>query len=674
MATREGAIRVTLRDGAFTSQMRRTTSEVEREGKRMGRALSAPLSAGMSSVKKSITGMFSSLNSKLKGTLQLGASLATGVMIKRALDLQGIYRNISFTLAKLPGVSMSWEQVQQMINKAADETGQKSESIAAAFDHVVTATGNLSYSKDSLSAIGTAATASGKDIGSIATAAQMMNRKFGIANDEVNDGLTAFMQLTDSGGKSLDELTGKFGMMAGEARSAGMKGVKGLSQLLGIMLQLDSPMGEKADSGLKMLFQTLKTGSSQLRTLQKDAMIKFDADSSAIEKLRELLKTQKGIKAAQKAFTGDARQAFDTLTQPFEDTFKAAREKGMSQSDAVNAGLLAFDSALNKASNVTWKWSDVQKMAADRMKDDPSVKLRQAMEKIERAFARPEMIRAIDEIAKHLPALAEKLAGLIKWITEHPGGAIAAGVGMNLGGSAIGGAASAGAGSLVKKIGEKIASVGASAAAGAAGAAGTAMAAGGEIAGATGAGATAAAGAGAIGAALTGIALLGSAIIGGLEGYALHKTVFDPKNKAQNKKVADALQFTNAAFNVTHSGSAEEKMAVIQDVKNARANLGKGKYTTEYMMGSLAAVFNDIESPAERLARTNQELLQAQIQLLESIQKQKSAQSDSTDQVEKFTRELGQAGDTLRTVIPRGGASRGVNHMPNKPGSEPVRG
>lgn len=617
----------------------------------MERALTSPLSAGLSSVKKSITGMFSSINSSVKGTLKLGASLATGVMVKRALDLQGIYRNISFTLAKLPGVAMSWEQVQGLINKSADETGQKSEAIADAFHAVVKATGNLSYSAASLDAIGTAATASGENTEHLAKAAELMNRKFNIGNKDIQSGLTAFLQLTGSGGKSLDELTGKFAVMAGEAAAAGMQGVPGLQQLLGLLINLDSTIGEKADPGLKAMFQTMKKGSVQLKRLQKEGRIKFDADDSGMDKIAKMLTTTKARAAAELVFTADSRQVFDTLAKPFDDAFKQAQSLGMSRAESVESGLKAFYENINKASQVTMTWNDVQQKATDRMAQDPSVKLRQAVEKVEQAFAKPKMISAIDTITEKLPVLAEKLAAAIEWIVDNPGTALATGVGLKIGGAAVGGAASTAIGNAIKK--KAAAQAAAKAAAGGVG--------------------TAAAGGGAS-LLVPAAAVAGAGLAGAAGGYALHKYVFDPMSKAHNKKVADAGNLSNAAFNATSGGNLEEKMAVLQDVKNARANLGKGKYTTEYMAGSVASVFTDIESPAARLARTQQDLLEVQIRLLESIQKQKSAQSDSTDQVERFTRELGQAGDTLRTVIPGGGGPRGVNHIPSKPGADPVKG
>ena len=122
--------------------------------------------------------MFNSFRGGIKNLLTFGGALGGGALVKNALEMQGIYRNIAFTLSKLPGVTMSWEQVQDMVTQRADETGQKSEDIARAFHSVVMATGNLSYSADALDSIGLAATASGENIDSLATATELMQRKF----------------------------------------------------------------------------------------------------------------------------------------------------------------------------------------------------------------------------------------------------------------------------------------------------------------------------------------------------------------------------------------------------------------------------------------------------------------------------------------------------------------
>ena len=657
MATREGAIRVSLRDGSFRSQFKRTTSFVSAQGKKMGRAVSGPISSGLSSAKKSITGMFASLNSKIKGTISLAGGLATGVMIKNALDLQGTYRDIAFTLEKLPGEAMSWAEVQDMVTKAADKTGQKSEALAAAFHSVVRATGDLSYSAESVGAIGTAATASGESTESLAKAAELMQRKFGIGNDEIKSGLASFLQLTGSGGKSLDELTGKFAVMAGEAASAGMKGVPGLQTLLGLLLNLDSTIGEKADPGLKMMFQTLKKGSAQLIRLQKEGKIKFEADATGLDKIRTLLTTKKARAAAEVVFTADARQVFDTLARPFDEAFKEAQEKGMGHVEAVDAGLRAFDDNIKKASRVTMTYADVQKKASARMKDDPSVKLRRAIEKVEQAFAQPAMIEALDTLADKLPALAEQLGDLIKWITENPKTAIAAGVGLKVGGAALGGIAGAAGTKLLGKIG-----LGA-AAKGAAGA------------GAAGAGAAGTGGAAAL--AAPAAAVLGAGIAGAGAGYALHKLVFDPRSKDYNKKMRAAEQAASLGATVGNQRtSVQEKKDAIQYLATIRKNLKQGRWTTENIMGELTSGVTGLESPSQRLERTMADLAKAQEELSRSLSAQLKAQTEGTDGVQKFTRELNQAGDSMRAAFPKtAGAPRGGNNLPPpKPGADPVKG
>jgi hypothetical protein len=308
--------------------MRQMAADMNAQGWAMGRALSGPMKAGLANVGKSMKNTLNDLKRGFKQVMTLGGAFAGGALIKSGVELQSLYRDIEFSLSKIPGHAMSLLEIQKMTEVAADKSGQKTEKLAQAFHGIFEATGDAQFGADAIEAIGVAATASGEEVDSLASAAQLMQRKFGISSNEIEAGLASFIQLTGSGGKSLDELTGRFAVMAGEAASAGMTGVSGLQQLLGLLVNLDSTIGEKADPGLKMIFQTMKSGSAQMKRLSKESKMKFDADMSGLDKIRKLLTTKKGRAAAEVVFTADARQVFDTLAKPFDAAMEEAKDEG----------------------------------------------------------------------------------------------------------------------------------------------------------------------------------------------------------------------------------------------------------------------------------------------------------------------------------------------------------
>ena len=630
MATREGIIRITADRGAFRGSMRQMAADMTAQGHAMARNLSGPMKAGILNVGKSMKNTLNELRNGFKQVMTLGGALAGGALIKSAVEMQALYRDIEFSLSKIPGHAMSLLEIQKMIEVAADKSGQGTEKLANAFHSIFQATGNAEFGASAVEAIGVAATASGEEIDSLAGAAQLMQRKFGISSSEIEAGLTSFLQLTGSGGKSLDELTGRFAVMAGEAAAAGMTGVSGLQQLLGLLVNLDSTIGEKADPGLKMMFQTMKSGSAMMKRLSKESGMKFDADTTGLEKIRSLLTTKKGRAAAELVFTADARQVFDTLAKPFDEAMGEAKEKGLNKAEALDAALAAFDKNIKDSSKVTMTYSDVQKKAADRMKDDPSVHLRRALDKVQRALAQPKMIGAINSLVGNLPVLAEKIADLVDWIVSNPWEAAAVAGGLKVGGSFLGGALPAGgkavAGSISKKLAKSNSELAKKAGAAAKNVGGLATAAAGVV-GALGAGVAA--------------------------GTALNEFVFEPQNQQYSDQINAALGFSSKG-----AGGIEGKKKRLAQGRKLMESLSSptAYLNTENVAGGFLAVLGQAEHPLKRFMDAFVNLSKEQDALAKTIKKQNQDM---------------RSGGSMRPT----GTTRGpIQPSPSRPGNEPVRG
>jgi hypothetical protein len=353
------------------------TNQVKGAGQKMGSALKKPMSAGLSAARKSLSGLGGEIKNTIKTAATLGGALAAGSLVKDAVKMQSVYRNISFSLSKIPGAAMDWNDVQTMVEENVERSGRSTEELADAFHEVFKATGDAEFARRAIETIGTAATATGEGVGSLAQASQLLKRKFDIGGQGIEDALTRFVNLTGAGGKSLDELTGRFAVMAGEASGAGLEGADGVSKLLGMLILLDNSIGEKADPGLKNLFQTLKDGTSQLKAIQKEGRVKFEPDTDALDKIKTILSKTKARAAAELKITADARTVFDELAKPFDLAMEEAKSKGMKKADALEFALAAFDANIAKASETTMKWEDIQKKATKRMEEDPSVQLQE---------------------------------------------------------------------------------------------------------------------------------------------------------------------------------------------------------------------------------------------------------------------------------------------------------
>lgn len=438
MARRDASVRLTLNAGSFAGGIRDLSRHVDAAGKQMGKAMSKPLQEGFKAGRDAAKGLMNDIKGALKAASTLGGAIGVGAGVKSALEMRTVYADLAFNISKVGKEAMTWQQIQGMIEPVALKTTRSSQEMASAFRTVFEATGDVGYSKASLESIGDAATATGYSVDALANAAQLMQRKFGASAEDMPEMMARFVEKVGVGGAGIDGLGNKFALMAGEAADAGMKGKEGVSQLLGVLVALDSRVGEKAPIGLKMMLQTLKSGSSTIKSLEKAGGVKFEADSNAFDKMRKML-SGKGRVAIEAALTGESRVVFDELAKPFDEAMRAAKAGGATTKAATEEGLRAFDEAMRKAGSSSLTAAKIAE-EAKRRQEEPQRKLQIAMETFYQSFTKPEMLSAMDELAKSLPKLAEGMSKIVEFVTRNP--ALAGGlyVGGRVGGAAAGAA------------------------------------------------------------------------------------------------------------------------------------------------------------------------------------------------------------------------------------------
>lgn len=430
---REASVKLTLDNSQYIVNIRKAGDATDEAVKKSHRSATA-LGAGIHGAKKGMEELGNKAREAAKIVGGLAAAFSVEEGVKKIIGLRETFKDLEFQMNKNGKANVTWQVLMKDAQDIARDTGQTTEKTAEAIGQIFTKTGDSKFALAAMDSVGKTATASGKDVMQLANVAQILKRKFGADLSTLPDMMAVFTEKTDAGGASLDELGNKFALMAGEANEAGFKGTAGLSQLLGLVQSLDDRVGEKADPAMKKLFQTLKSGSSQLKELSKDAGIKFAPSDDAMGKIRKLLTTSRGRDALTAHLGGEARVVYDEIAKPFEEAFSQAKKSGKDTAKATQEGLAKFDSAMKEMAKTTLTADEVERRAAARVKDDPKIKLQQAMEQFEEAISTPEIFAAIDKLAADLPALANAISKVVGFAVHSPYMAGAAAVGIAGGG------------------------------------------------------------------------------------------------------------------------------------------------------------------------------------------------------------------------------------------------
>jgi hypothetical protein len=654
VASRNASISITLNAASFQAGLRKMGSSVKSISSQMGTALKTGMGRGIAATRKSLASMGAGMKNLLSKIGGLASAATVGLLVRDAVKMNHQYRNIAFNVNKIKGNAIKWQEVQKLVEASAEATGQDIGEMANAFDTVFGATGELEFTKKAIHAIGVVATATGESVTDVARAAELITRKFDVSGDELAEGLVRFIEKTGVGGKGLDELSRKFGTMADSAQAVGFKGQQGISDLLGLINTLDAKV-ENVDAGLKGVFEALKDGTSMMKSFglemeKAKTGFEFDPGSGAIDKIRQILSAQSEQvrkSATELIFTGPARLVFDELAKTYTLAKDAALADKATIEDATSAGLAAFDKRLEDAGKSIMTFDDFLEEASKRTEEDVTVQLRIAINRMKKAFAQPEMIAAIESLAKHLPEMAKGLVDMIEFIREKPLQAAAIGVGAHAavsGTAALGGMGLAAAGGRVAAAGR-----------GATMAASAALAAKGIAAGV----------AGSIAAVVA--TVLAGVGIGALIGAAIDKLVFqkvrEEGTKERVRQVASTEEALGAAVTAGGKGkTVAQKRAIVNVLKAQRSivesrDIGVLEQTFSGVGGAFAGTKSAEEQKAEEIAN----LLEAQKKLEESIRL-----------VERANRMQAEAAERAAKAQDKATAARGPAPIPEaEPGANP---
>lgn len=448
--TREAAIKVTLKRGAFSSGLRSMLDESRTIGSRMGSALSGPMKQGLSAG----VGTIKEIGSQLAGVIKLAGSIGGAFSITQgvtdAIRLRSEYKKLAVSIEAGRGHAMNFRNVQRQIEKAAGSTNRRHEELLS----TVNAIGDRSdaaFALDNAENAGILMNALGADSRELGMLMAGLNTQFGISTKGM---LTAVGTVTEAGARAgipMEELSEDLKEMGTIARHAGLTGQRGLSVMMGMMEGMATHGGVKNMSetmtGLDQLFEKIRqkpVTEGLFKAFGKGKVSEeFFRAADGVERVKVLLEQAgKSAKfdqffreALEVEFTGrEEAAAFKTLAEPFRKAYEDARKQGLSTKEATEVATKAFDqnvAGMGKTASLTE--DRLRKLSLSTTINDPQAKLRQAMNKISESLASPESLKAIDSLAQDLPKLASGISKLINFVVKNP---LLAGAGF-LGGRAL---------------------------------------------------------------------------------------------------------------------------------------------------------------------------------------------------------------------------------------------
>ena len=514
MASREASLKVTLRTGAFASGVRSMSDMVSSAGRRMGSSLSGPMSKGFDAAKRSFGDMGRSLKQGAMQVATLGGAVGVGMFVRDAITLEAHAGKVAMQLRHMGGAAGSIEDPLTTAREAGEKFKATTGEMLTAYEMLLAGTGDPVFSKNALESVALMSNAfrmSTEQSTQFVASLQEQGIAAGAIKGEI---LPALLDLTNRGGVGMEDVAQASGKILGQMAALGLKGKDGFGQIVGMLNITDSQGGavEERLGGIGKVLLALQQ-KSFFKDMNKQVgglAGKLSPANGALQNMQEILKKKGGLEALQQKLGKSAKTAgvFNVMVQPYVDAMNAAAAQGKSADVQIAMASAALAESLKHSTETTATEATLRDEAAKRTSEKSRV-FELAIDRMKDAFANPQMLGAIDKLVANLPALAEKVANLVGWISANPGEAAAAivlgRVALAFGGAAIQSAVVGGARAL-------FAAAAGTAAAGTA-AAGASTAAAGAAGAAGVGGAATAAGAGGAAAVTAGGAMLGAAIV-----------------------------------------------------------------------------------------------------------------------------------------------------------------
>jgi minor tail protein len=446
LSEREASVKLTLDGAQFMIAIKKVGDDVDKTSARGKKSITA-LGAGINSAKKSMQELGGVAKRTLGMVATFGGAFSVGTAIKGAVQLQATYSDLAYGIERGTGQLMRAADVQKIVERSAAKTSRTNEEMAQTFGDLFDATGDLDFSRKAIDAIGTTATATGIDLATLTTTADQLHTKFGVSADGMLDAFGKVYELGKKGGPKFAEFSDVMSGVGAEMLAAGLSGEKGLNFMLGALVETDDAFKSlpKQVRGLQAVLRGLGEKGELAKLAQKVGLDpkKLINEKDALSRLRSVLgKGKKGVDALLAPLhEGEEKQTMKILfTDPFEKALADANASGLKGKAALDKALSVFDERIGDFGKATTGAAELQRKANERAQE-PQAKLRAALNDLTTAFGQPEIISAINDLAKHLPDLAKIIGDVVRFAIKNPIAAGGVALGGKVGVDFLGGAA-----------------------------------------------------------------------------------------------------------------------------------------------------------------------------------------------------------------------------------------
>ncbi len=440
MGTKSASIKLTLDASAFKSGLKAAGADGEGVAKGIGTSFSKAMTAGVKGGVDAVKGAFSTLKSTILSIGGIAGGIGIAELARGALQTESTFRKLAFSIKAGGNAGVDFRTVMQGAQKVALETGHSADDLGKTMQQVFTETGNADFAQKSIADIAVAATGAHEPLETMGAIAGTLNKKFGITSDQIQETLATVVGLGNKGGVSVAEMGEKLGLVGAFAKEAGLSGQAGFSQMIGLMNVADQSTGtlKKGISAVGGILETLGTTASRNKAMMQLGIDPSKAKGDIQQTIGEILKKTGGSKdKLAVAFQGEQLKVLADLGKNYATVF--SETKGDVKTKTA-AALEAYQEALRKAGGSSTTFADLQKEAGAEMQT-PAMRLKTAITKLENAFASDKIQAALGKLFDVLPKIADMIASVVGFASDHPvaAGALAVGgvAAQGFGGAAL---------------------------------------------------------------------------------------------------------------------------------------------------------------------------------------------------------------------------------------------
>lgn len=454
---KDARVRLELSNSGFLSALRQLQKEskglgdkledIGQKGQGAERKLHPALAAmkkGAIAAKDSLAELGGQAKSALTQVATLGGAVSFGALVAGASGAEESYLQLAGAASKFAAKAVTAADAQRAVEDAAEQATERLDVMRGIFGRL-TQLGDIDQIEDGMVRASQQARRLGVEADLVARTYSRLVAK-GLA-DSAKEAEALTEQMHDFGrtvlGVDVDEAIdpNDIAEYAAFVNAAGSS-VAEMNALLGKTGRTAKDLGQALEIVEELgLVLNSRQGLEDLSKKSGVAKKEFDLSKGAVENMLTVLDKggAKGAKALQGLLGTDrARQAIEEIFGE-ELTLKLASGEATKTDVQQVAEKLRAD--LQAAEKQGVDFEKIRQQNAD-LANTSAAKLRDAMNKVEMAFQKPEMIEAINDIADDLPELASAIAKFVGFAVDNPlltgAGLVGGRAALSFGGSVAG--------------------------------------------------------------------------------------------------------------------------------------------------------------------------------------------------------------------------------------------